>query len=130
MISEPVQTWVVPGLVPKLHTVKKHMGCEWVGGLKWKNSTPCLLAIHVPCLLNFSWHTWNVLFSDHLPLLPLEERNPFCCWWPRHLQQIDMVGANWQWSAAYSEQKVFDCGTCGAVSCISSLWFALQQITL
>ena len=34
MISEPVQTGVVPGLVPKLHTVKKHMGCEWVGGLK------------------------------------------------------------------------------------------------
>jgi len=23
------------------HTGKKHMGCEWVGGLKWKNSTPC-----------------------------------------------------------------------------------------
>jgi hypothetical protein len=47
-------------------SVEKHMGCEWVGGLKWKISS---LAICVPCLLGFSWHTWNVLFSNHLPLL-------------------------------------------------------------
>lgn len=79
-----------------------------------------LFAICVPCLLGFSWHTWNVLFSNNLPLLPLEEKNLVCYWWPMHLQQIDTVGGKRQWSATYSEQKFFNCGTRGAVSFISS----------
>ena len=50
------------------------------GGIDSSNlslSLPPSLTHSCSCLFNFSWHTWNVLFSDHLPLLPLEERNPF-----------------------------------------------------
>lgn len=68
-----------------------------------------------------------LLTSGYLSLLPLEERNTIC-WWSGHLQPVDMVGANRQWQATHSQQKVFDCCTCCAVSNLLSVHGPFVQI--
>lgn len=69
---------------------------------------------HKFLIVFISWF-YFFLHSGYLSLLSLEEGNTICRW-PRYLQQVDLVGADRQWQAAHSQQKVFDCGAGCAVS--------------